>query len=320
MALGFQNLGLLLSLKGELADEKNQDRIKLMEAVGKKKEDQKYLSLVRKAAHSHYLEQLKKEEEGQVSLTELASLLDGTEISGLSQAKDQPSQDSDLMDLLSLTNGSWGEENVDSLKKKMEDKFVRRTERIDEKLTTAAAGTVQLEKRKKITMKVDCELDGNEFLWGFILEPFSSHLPEDVNELTLHQRDSLLLSNLVFGMKERMDSAEGFRVPNMEPTCAAVSDGEELETFDVDLTTPNTVFDDEEESLMDDDTYSSSSDIEFKKMGCIDLIPPAIPIETELSEASILHSLPEDYGYLDTSFVPQRPTRISSSSDILKRI
>ena len=56
------------------------------------------------------------------------------------------------MDLLSLTNGSWGEENVDTLKKKMEDKFVRRTERIDEKLTTAAAGTVQLEKRKKITI------------------------------------------------------------------------------------------------------------------------------------------------------------------------
>ena len=96
-----------------------------MGTVRKKKEEQKYFSLVRKAAHSHYLEQLTKEE-GQDLLTELTSLLDGTEISGLSQAKDQPSQDSDLMDLLSLTNGSWGEENVNSLKKKMEDKFVER--------------------------------------------------------------------------------------------------------------------------------------------------------------------------------------------------
>ena len=167
---------------------------------------------------------------------------------------------------------------------------------------------------------MDCELDGNEFIWGVILEPFTSHLPEDDMKLTPHQKDSLLLSNLVFGMKERMDSAEGFTVPQKKQKCAAVSDGEELETFDDDLTTPSTVFEDEEESLMDDVSYSSSSGSEFKKMGCIDLVPQAIPIEIELSEASILRWLPEDYRFLDTSFFAQQPTHIRSSSDILNWI
>lgn len=101
-----ENLEVVLPLKGELAKLKKQATVNLTAAVKKKKEKQQHITLVTKEAHSDYLELLNKQEDSQMLLAELMSMLKETEhqerraaTSGPSQAKDQ--QDRELSDLLS---------------------------------------------------------------------------------------------------------------------------------------------------------------------------------------------------------------------------
>jgi len=76
MFTGFmKNLELLLSLKGELTEKKEQSLIQLSASIEKKKMIQRYLDVISGALISYFDEQQRKKDENQASLTELTSLL-----------------------------------------------------------------------------------------------------------------------------------------------------------------------------------------------------------------------------------------------------
>ena len=154
-------------------------------------------------AHSHYLEQLVRQDENQVSLAELTSLLEETAAAtpGPSQANSRNQHDPDTSQLLSLLSGSTGEENAETLRKKMEDKFIHP---LNDKLKLAAVEVAELEEMKKTKIKVELIKGENTPSASFTVDPSTFWSEENVNRLTPCQKDSLLLLHLALGMKKRL--------------------------------------------------------------------------------------------------------------------
>ena len=79
-----------------------------------------------------------------------------------------------LPELLSLLTGSSGDENVETLRLKMENKFCRS---LNDKLNLAIAEDAALEKWKKLQIKVELIEDGNKTIRTFTVDA-PNHWPE----------------------------------------------------------------------------------------------------------------------------------------------
>jgi hypothetical protein len=191
MTAGFMdNLKKLLCLTGELTEKKNKSQIQLAETEEKKKKVQQYLNLVSHSLQSYSSDHKRKEKENETSLKELTSLLEAIKLED-----DQ----AHLSELLFLLNGSTGQENLDHFRQKMDTFF----NPMDEKITAASVSNGQLEKQKQITIKVELLDKENKSVGAFSIKPLTSW-PKDTTAFTPHQRDSFLLSHLVFELQSRM--------------------------------------------------------------------------------------------------------------------
>ena len=190
MTAGFMdNLQKLLCLNAELTEKKKQSKVQLAAAVEKKKDVQQYLALVSQSLQSYSANQQSKEKEDEAATKELTSLL----LEGMHQLEDDQTHLSDLLHLLNV------QEQADCVKKKMDLIF----HPIDEKLEAASLSTAQLDRQKEITIKVELLDKGNKSVGCFCIKPLT-RWPKDATAFTPHERDSFLLSHLVFELQSQM--------------------------------------------------------------------------------------------------------------------
>ena len=181
MFTGFmKNLELLLSLKGELTEKKEQSQIQLTATIEKKKMKQRYLDLISGALISFCDEQQRKKVENQASITELTSLLNEV-------------QDDETLSqqLLSLLHG-LSKDSAMIFRQKMDEKMFAP---LADKMKAAALEDAELMEHLKEIKFIGP--DGNP----------STDWPEDVNLLAPRQRDVLLVSHLTLALKNRVVTA-----------------------------------------------------------------------------------------------------------------
>ena len=180
MTTGFvENLQTLSSLRGELAVKKKQMQDQLATTIEKKEKQINYLKLISEALLSCCSEVSKEPEEAK---KELASLLE--------DRADGPSNvQQDVVMLYSLLDGSTGVEPVVALREKMHKMFFQS---LTEKLTAASIGFAEVEKIKSIG--------------GMSFNVFCNQ-PKKAKKLTPHQNNSLIISHLVYRMKQHMGTA-----------------------------------------------------------------------------------------------------------------
>ena len=181
----------------------------MVDAVEKIKDKKSYMSLISQALISYHSELINDQKESvEVSLGELQKLLDNssekTATPDHSQAQVQQDSDSDLADLLSLLCGSTaGEENVETLRKKMDDKFIRS---LDSKVKPVVVEASELLELKKAIIR------NGEFSTDS-LTPW----PESAENLTAHQRNSLLLHHFTFENKKQMKKDQALPTTTSSP-------------------------------------------------------------------------------------------------------
>ena len=185
--VSLKNFESLLTLRHDLHQKIEEGQTKLAEAIEKRREVQDYLSQVSKALKLFSSEVDGLEEENNLLLTELVSLLEG------------PTDENEpcLSELVTLLEDCSGDDTIESLREKLSSEY---RPKYEDKLTLTNARAAELEEQKKTKILVSL-LDeaNNPFL---VMEGFKTDWP--VNEsMTSDQRNLLLLSHVIFSINNK---------------------------------------------------------------------------------------------------------------------
>ena len=193
-----RNLEGLLKSKEELMKVKDTGMKKLTMAIEERKQIQEQLALILKSIRHSEEEIMKLQDENNIQMIQMVSLLEksGSTAGG---AQDVPAKkELFFSQLMSIVEGSTVEDNVDTLKRKMEKSI----ELYDEKQCESIAINSEYKLRKKIKIAVhlfdenDRRIQTVPFLEnGFRFQPLSPSLSG--SEI---QQDSILVSHAVFSL------------------------------------------------------------------------------------------------------------------------
>ena len=190
-AVSLKNFEALLTLRNDLKSKVEEGQTKLAEAIEKRREVQNYLSQVAKALKMIAAEVDSLEEENNVLLTELVSLLEGHHHSA-EQQQDEPC----LSELMGLLDDCSSQDTIETLRQKLASKYQPQYE---DKLALTAARSTELEKQRKTKITVTLlDESNNPFLVCDTLKE-GIKWPVDATE-TSAQRELLLLSHLIFSL------------------------------------------------------------------------------------------------------------------------
>ena len=183
-SVSLKNFEALLTLRNDLRKKLEEGQNKLAEAIEKRREVQGYLSQVSKALKLFTTEVDCLEEENNLLLVELISLLEaGTnqDATGLSQ-------------LVPLFDDCNSQDPLKTLREKLNLKY---RPQYEDKLILAANRSAELEKQKNTKITVSLLEETNISLLDSLKEGFTTDWPLDT-PLTSAQRDLLLLSHIIF--------------------------------------------------------------------------------------------------------------------------
>ncbi len=145
-----KNVDVLLKLKEELLKIRDGGLNKLALAIHKRKQVQEHMALVMKAINVAGEEAEKFQDENNMSLAEMVSILEENQptVSFTKPAVSQNSQRRDLVlsELMSLVEDSTNDDSIETLKEKMK----KSVETYDQKLDEATALASEFELRQKI--------------------------------------------------------------------------------------------------------------------------------------------------------------------------
>ena len=186
-----KNMETLLILKETMAAKKRESQSTMKQVIELKEEAQKYLSLISGALYSISKKHAKVVDQNDISLAKFNSILG-----------DVPRhQDHFIPELISLMNDSTKADTIESLNCKMSAMFCQS---FDSELNAAYAKFTELKKRKNIKMKIEFLGEEDEPFGSIVVEPLK-HWPNDVKDLTLEQKESLILSHLAFSISNHKE-------------------------------------------------------------------------------------------------------------------
>ena len=198
-----KNVDVLLKLKEELLKIRDGGINKLALAIEKRKEVQEHMALVIEAINVAGEEAKKFQDENNMSLAEMVSVLEENKptVSFTKPAVSQNGQRRDLVlsELMSLVEDSTNDDSVETLKEKMKKSVETYEQQLDE--ATAVASEFELRQKIKITVRLydekDCFIPSHSILEnGFRSIDSSFNGP-------LGRLDSKLLSHAVFFLLQR---------------------------------------------------------------------------------------------------------------------
>ena len=199
--VSLKNFEALLTLRNDLRKKVEEGQNKLAEAIEKRRKVQDYLSQVSKALKLFTSEVDCLEEENNILLTELISLLEGHKTPTQDTAGNEPC----LSELVSLFDDCSSQDTIESLREKLDCKY---RPQYEDKLTLTDKRFQELEKQKKakISVKLLDETNNPFFLLDNLKEGFTINWPVDAS-LTTSQREMLLLSHIIFTINNKSASA-----------------------------------------------------------------------------------------------------------------
>jgi hypothetical protein len=198
-----KNVDVLLKLKEELLKIRDGGVNKLALAIQKRKEVQEHMALVIEAINVAGEEAKKFQDENNMSLAEMVSVLEENKptVSFTKPAVSQNGQRRDLVlsELMSLVEDSTNDDSVETLKEKMKKSVETYEQQLDE--ATAVASEFELRQKIKIQVRLydekDCFIPSHS-----ILENGFRSIDSAFNG-PLGRLDSKLLSHAVFFLLQR---------------------------------------------------------------------------------------------------------------------
>ena len=195
-AVSLKNFEALLTLRNDLKSKVEEGQTKLAEAIEKRREVQNYLSQVAKALKMIAAEVDSLEEENNVLLTELVSLLEGHHHSA-EQQQDEPC----LSELMGLLDDCSSQDTIETLRQKLASKYQPQYE--DKlALTTARAAELKKEKKTRITVSLFDESNALIPVCELFQQGFSANTSASVSMPI--KMDLLLLSYITMATNKRL--------------------------------------------------------------------------------------------------------------------
>ena len=195
-SVSLKNFEALLTLRNDLRKKVEEGQNKLAEAI-EKREVQDYLSQVSKALKLFITEVDGLEEENNLHLTELISLLEGGQTLS---TQDEPC----LSEFVSLFDDCATQDTIETLREKLDWKY---QSQYDGKLTATDLFYAELEKQKKTKITVSL-LDESNNPFAFLdslkslRDGFTINWPVD-NSQSSSQKDLLVLSHVIFAINNK---------------------------------------------------------------------------------------------------------------------
>ena len=199
-----KNFESLLKLRDELKKMRDQGQTKLALAIEKRKEVQAHLNQVSQCLNLVLHEVNQQEEENNIILVEMMSLLESNSpcLRRTLNPETSGGQDEDplLSELISLVDDSNPEDSFDTLKEKMKKSL----QLSESKLADAVAVAKTIQHQKKCRISVWLTDPKNQIIptWDLLENGFNTYWPNDIS-LTPTKRDFLLLSHIVFSIQKR---------------------------------------------------------------------------------------------------------------------
>jgi len=196
-AVSLKNFEALLTLRNDLKRKVEEGQTKLVEAIEKRREVQNYLSQVAKALKMIAAEVDSLEEENNVLLTELVSLLEGHHHHSAEQQQDEPC----LSELMGLLDECSSQDTIETLRQKLAFKY---QPQFEDKLALTKARAAELKKEKKTKITVSLFDDSNTLIpvCELFQQGFSANTSSSVSMPI--KMDLLLLSYITMATNKRL--------------------------------------------------------------------------------------------------------------------
>ena len=197
-SVSLKNFEALLSLRNDLERKVKESQTRLVEAINKRREVQDYLTQLSKALKLFTTEVDCLEEENNLLLAELISLLEGHKSSSSSgQGREEPC----LSELVSLFDDCSSQDTIETLREKLDKKYKPQYE---EKLTLTADRFTELKKQKKTRITISLLDETNNLIptCKLFRDGFSLDHPGSASMTT--KIDLLLLSHIAHSINTRV--------------------------------------------------------------------------------------------------------------------